>query len=199
MGRLLVPRAVLLPVARRDLLPRVVKVDGLLEVLHAEVVCRWLRSAIFFSWGYARADGAARVRSRGCEDGDVNLTRSDGIDVGVKWVYGGLEDVKGRKRRGRAVKPGSRPCAINDRRGRRDERGQRFFTAEASFLARSANVSRQLCAVSKQREKKKSAVDTDGHESCASGAAEKRSRGRRPFCPTRCRSMGKIFATGRGG
>ena len=36
--------------------------------------------------------------------GDVKLISRDGIGVGLKWVYGGLEDVKGWKRSGRLGK-----------------------------------------------------------------------------------------------
>ena len=46
MRRLLIPWPVLLPITCRDFLPRVVEIDGLLEVLHCEVVCvvvcRWV-------------------------------------------------------------------------------------------------------------------------------------------------------------
>jgi hypothetical protein len=39
MGCLLVPGTIFPPVARRDLFPRVVEVDCLLEVFHRVVVC----------------------------------------------------------------------------------------------------------------------------------------------------------------
>ena len=53
MRCLLIPWPVLLPVACRDLLPRVVEVDRLLKVLHCVVVCvivcRSVSCEVFFS------------------------------------------------------------------------------------------------------------------------------------------------------
>ena len=82
MRCLLVPRAVFLPVARRDLFPRVVEVDCLLEILHCEIVCAVM-------WIQVMCVVAAMLRVAA-----IRKSWFDGIGrwaaIAFEWVLSGL-------------------------------------------------------------------------------------------------------------
>ena len=119
MRCLLVPRAIFLPVARRDLFPRVVEVDCLLEILHCEIVCAvmWIRVMCVV---------AAMLRVAA-----IRKSWFDGIGrwaaIAFEWVLGGLSSVKGAK--GLEMggqRPKSKPCAGDKRSSGKAGSAQRF-------------------------------------------------------------------------
>lgn len=109
MWRLLVPGSVFAPVARRDFFPRVVEVDGLLEVLHRDRVPRlWSRAPLDVDVAYSRGGCVDMVYS------DKGRWRRHGVGLSTAavwwwmcclWVQGVLlvkMSVKAKSKRGPA-------------------------------------------------------------------------------------------------
>jgi hypothetical protein len=159
MRCLLVPRAIFLPVARRDLFPRVVEVDCLLEILHCEIVCAvmWIRVMCVV---------AAMLRVAA-----IRKSWFDGIGrwaaIAFEWVLGGLSSVKGAK--GLEMggqRPKSKPCAGDKRSSGKAGSAQRFSPLEPCFSDSPQSRLGIMCGVKSWRNNALSQRKKQGSRGC---------------------------------